>query len=69
MEDKQLLIKEILELINHNNNSTQTDINPNYLDFFEIDDLIETRDGLIKSISNFKENNNDYLDEIFSKCS
>ncbi len=69
MEDKQLLIKEILELINHNNNSTKTDINPNYLDFFEIDDLIETRDGLIKSISNFKENNNDYLDEIFSKCS
>ena len=69
MEDKQLLIKEILELINHNNNSTQTDINPNYLDFFKIDDLIETKDGLIKSISNFKENNNDYLDEIFSKCS
>lgn len=68
MEEKQLLIKEILELINKHGEK-KTDINPNYLDFFEIDDLIETRDGLLKSIINFKKDNNDFLDQIFSKCS
>jgi hypothetical protein len=68
MEDKKLLIDEILELINKNGSHT-TDINPNYLEFFELEDLIEVRDGLIKNSENFKKDNNDYLDEIFSKCS
>jgi len=68
MEEKELLIAEILELINKNS-TTQTDMNRNYLDFFELEDLFDVRDGLIKNSENFKTNNNDYLDEIFNKCS
>jgi len=68
MEDKKLLIEEILELINKDS-SHKTDINPNYLEFFEVEDLVDMKDGLIKNSENFKKDNNDYLDEIFSKCS
>lgn len=68
MEEKQQLIREILELINKYDKD-KTDINQKYLDFFEIDDLKETRDGLLKSIKNFKDDNQDFLAEIFSKCS
>lgn len=68
MEEKEMLIDEILGLINKNGSDT-TDINPNYLEFFEMEDLIDIRDGLIKNSENFKKDNNDYLDEIFSKCS
>ncbi len=68
MEQKQILKKEILELINANGPNT-TDINPNYLEFFEIEDLIEMRDTLKLHSENFTKDNNNYLDEIFSKCS
>ncbi|MDD2698683.1 MAG: hypothetical protein PHF17_07790 [Arcobacteraceae bacterium] len=68
MEEKQLLIEEILELINKNG-SEKTDINPNYLDFFEMEDLISIRDGLLVNSENFQKESNDYLDEIFTKCS
>jgi hypothetical protein len=69
MEEKQLLIQEILALVNANKSSQTSTINPNYLDFFELEDLIDIRDGLLKKSEEFKNNNNSYLDEIFSKCS
>lgn len=68
MEEKKRLIGEILELLD-SHSSTKTDINSNYLEFFEIDDLLETRDGLLKRVADFKSDNRDFLDEIFSKCS
>ncbi len=68
MDEKQILIQEILELMDKNSD-TKTDINLKYLDFFEVDDLTEMRDGFLKRIENFKSDNKDFLDEIFSKCS
>lgn len=68
MKDKKIIIDEIIELINKNN-SHKTDINPNYLDLFELEDLIDIRDGLLKKCADFQKDSNSYLDEIFTKCS
>ncbi len=68
MEEKNRLIKEIIELIDKNG-SSKTDINPNYLEYFEMEDLIDMKDGLLRNSEDFKKDNNNFLDEIFSKCS
>jgi hypothetical protein len=68
MEEKQILIKEILELVDKND-STKTEINLNYLEFFELDDLQDIKDNLLKKNENFHQESNHFLDEIFMKCS
>lgn len=68
MEDKQELIEEIKALIDINSNS-KTQININYIDFFEYEELIEIRDNLLEKKENHHQDSNDFLDEIFNKCS
>jgi hypothetical protein len=68
MEDKQELIEEIKSLIDTNSEST-TQINVKYIDFFEYDELVEIRDGLLGKKENQHQDSNDFLDEIFNKCS
>lgn len=68
IDEKQVLIDEIVELLDRNQD-IKTDINPKFFDFFEVDDLIDTKNGLIQIIEKFKNDNKDFLDEIFTKCS
>ena len=65
-ETKEQLIDEIKSLIDTNND---TIINPKYIDYFELDELLEIRDGLKYKKENSQKDRFDYLDDIFSKCS
>jgi hypothetical protein len=66
--NKNELISEIKKLIDTNADK-QTQINPKYIEYFELDELIEIRDLLLEKKENAHQNSNNYLDEIFNKCS
>jgi hypothetical protein len=68
VEDKQELIEEIKSLIDMNSQSI-TQINVKYIEFFEYDELVEIRDSLLGKKENHHQDSNDFLDEIFNKCS
>jgi len=63
---KKELIEQIKELIKTNKNET-IDINPNYLEYFQEEEL----ENIIKQLNGRKENissiTSDYLDEIYDK--
>ena len=65
---KEALISEILKLINTNDNS-KIDFNPNYIEYFEQDELIEIRDLLLGKKEQNKTPSRDLIDDIFDKCS
>ena len=64
---KQELIDEIKILID--NSKTKVEINIKYIDYFELDELVEMRDMLKYKKENRTKETSDYLDDIFSKCS
>lgn len=68
MDEKVELIEEIKALIDANS-ETSTNINMKYIEFFELDELISIRDDLENKKNNPHQETNDFLDEIFSKCS
>ncbi|WP_121626292.1 hypothetical protein [Poseidonibacter antarcticus] len=63
---KNELIEQIKELIKINKNET-IDINPNYLEYFQIEEL----EDIIKQLNDRKESissiTSSYLDEIYEK--
>lgn len=63
---KEELIEEIKVLISTNKNE-RVEINPEFLQYFEIDELIEIRDNLVIKKSKIRENTFDYLDELYEK--
>ena len=65
---KQELIDEILLLINSNENK-KIDFNPNYIEYFENDELIEIRDVLLNKKEQNKTPSRDLIDDIFDSCS
>jgi hypothetical protein len=65
---KEDLIQEILLLINTNDNS-KIDFNLNYIEYFELDELIEIRDVLLNKKEQNKTPSRDLIDDIFDKCS
>ena len=67
-QTKKELIDEIKKLIDTNSNTT-TQINIKYIDFFELDELISIRDELLGKKENSHQESQNYLDEIFNKCS
>jgi hypothetical protein len=68
MDEKLELIEEIKTLIDTNSNST-TQINMKYIEYFELDELQSIRDDLLGKKNNSHQESNDFLDEIFNKCS
>jgi len=66
LQTKKELIEQIKLLIDKNN---EIKINIKYIDYFEIDELIEIKDGLEFKKSNNEKETLNYLDDIFSKCS
>lgn len=63
---KEELIKEIKELLKTDENE-KIDINPNYLNYFDEDELKDIVFRLIEKKVEQKEENSAYLDEIYQK--
>lgn len=65
--NKETLLKEIKTLLSTNDKPLK--FNKQYLEYFELDELVEIKELLT---SKQKENNTpskDYLDDIFNRCS
>ena len=67
IENKEELIEEIKRLISIDGSAVE--INPKYLEYFEFDELQEIKDTLDGKKKNQDAISNDYLDELFNKCS
>ncbi|RXJ86730.1 hypothetical protein [Arcobacter sp. CECT 8985] len=66
MEEKEQLIEEIKKLIVINKEDS-VDINPNFLQYFEIEELQSIRNDLQVKKSNISETSLDYLDKLYEK--
>ena len=67
IENKEELIEEIKRLISIDGSAVE--INPKYLEYFELDELQEIKDTLDGKKKDHDAISNDYLDELFNKCS
>ncbi len=65
--EKEEIIEEIQHLISID--GTSVDINPNYLEYFELEELIEIKETLLDNKINHSHISNDFLDELYHKCS
>ena len=65
MEEKEYVINEIKELISVS--GEKIDINPKLLDYFDLEELYDIKDNLIRKKEQFRENNKEYLEEIYEK--
>ncbi len=63
---KQQLIENIIELIKINPQEI-IEINPNYLQYFDIEELLDIQKQLEYKKENISKITNNYLDEIYQK--
>ena len=63
---KEQIIQNIKELIKINPNDT-IEINPNYLEYFDIEELLDIQKQLEYKKNNISKISNNYLDEIYQK--
>ncbi|MGA1931403.1 hypothetical protein ACH5BF_01585 [Arcobacter sp. YIC-464] len=63
---KEELIKEIKELIKTSKEDT-IEINPNYLEYFQEEELEDIKNQLIEKKNNLDVLSNGYLDELYEK--
>lgn len=64
---KTELIEEIKHLISVD--GTSTEINPNYLEYFTDEELLEMKEDLINKKLNVVETTKEYVDELYEKLS
>jgi hypothetical protein len=64
-EEKMVLIEEIKKLIATEKETI--DINPNYLEYFELEELQNIKDELILKKKNIEESTSLYVEEIYTK--
>ena len=62
---KTELVEEIKHLISVD--GVEIEINPNYLEYFELDELIEMKEDLITKKLNVVETTKEYVDELYEK--
>ena len=65
--NKLELIEEIKHLVNVD--GTTIDINPNYLEYFELEELEDIKQQLLNNKSNVKSFTKDYVEELYEKFS
>lgn len=65
MEEKEYIIEEIKSLIS--TTGEQVEINPKFLDFFDLEELYDIKENLLRKKEQFRENNKEYLEEIYEK--
>ena len=66
MQTKEELLKEIEALLSYNPEEITT-INPNYLEYLEIEDLESIKKGLIERIGTLSKEDLEWLQQ-FKKC-
>jgi len=64
-EEREDLIIQIKHLISVT--GEEVEINPKFLEYFQYDELLETRDNLEYKKINQDKITNDYLDELYEK--
>lgn len=64
--DKKVIVEEIKELISINKEDS-IEINPNFLEYFDLEELISIKETLILKKSKIRETTFDYLDELYEK--
>jgi len=65
--NKLELIEEIKQLISVDGSSI--DINPNYLEYFELEELEDIKQQLLNNKSNVKSFTKEYVEELYDKFS
>jgi hypothetical protein len=65
MEEKEYVIDEIKTLISYS--GEKIDINPKFLDYFDLEELYDIKENLLSKKENFRENNKDFLEQIYEK--
>jgi hypothetical protein len=63
---KEQLIEQIKELISID--GSKVDINPAYLEYFQLEELEEIKQRLLKTKESKASISKDYLDEIYEIC-
>lgn len=64
--DKNKIIEEIKKLIATDKNDN-IEINPNFLEYFQLEELISIKEQLNFKKSKIRESTFDYLDELYEK--
>ena len=64
--EKEEVIEEIKTLIATTDDDT-IEINPNFLEYFDLEELISIKEGLEVKKSNFSQISSNYLDELYEK--
>lgn len=64
--EKEELIEEIKSLIAINKDDV-IEINPDFLQYFDVEELVSIKENLIIKKNNIRENTFDYLDELYEK--
>ena len=64
--EKEEVIEEIKTLIATSDDDT-IEINPNFLEYFDLEELISIKEGLEVKKSNFSQISSNYLDELYEK--
>lgn len=64
--EKKEIIEEIKKLISTNKNES-IEINPNFLEYFELEELLSIKEGLEVKKSTFSQISSNYLDELYEK--
>lgn len=65
MEEKEYIINEIKSLISSTGETV--DINPKLLDYFDLEELYDIKDNLLRKKEEFQDKNREYLEEIYEK--
>lgn len=65
MEEKEYVINEIKSLIS--STGEQTEINPKFLDYFDLEELYDIKENLLRKKEQVRENNKEFLEEIYEK--
>ena len=65
--NKTELIEEIKHLISVD--GTETEINPNYLEYFTEEELVEMKEDLLHKKLNAVETTKEYVNELYEKLS
>jgi hypothetical protein len=65
MEEKEYVIDEIKSLIS--TTGEQTEINPKFLDYFDLEELYDIKENLLRKKELVRENNKKFLEEIYEK--
>lgn len=66
MDEKKEIIEEIKRLISSTKDEV-TEINPNYLEYFSIEELFQMKEQLMYKKEHYHEQTKQFVDELYEK--